>query len=149
MKEIVGNLWRYWRKPGYVICITTNGMVRKDGHLVMGRGNALEAMQRMPGIALALGSAVQRGGNKIYSFDKGRRGPRVLTFPTKHKFYEKSDLKLIRQSALRLCEIAKKHPNVKFILPRPGCGNGGLKWPTVKPVISMLPDNVSIISLQK
>lgn len=149
MKEFVGNMWRYYKKPGFVVLITTNGTVRNDGHLVMGAGCALEAMQRISGLAKGLGTAVKKSGNKMFSFGAGKNGPRLLTFPVKHNWYEKADLKLIRLSASKLNHMARRYPELKFVLPRPGCGNGGLKWETVKPLLKDLPENVLVISRPK
>jgi hypothetical protein len=145
MRLIVGDLWHYYKKPRIVVCVTTNGTVRKDGHLVMGRGCALEAMQRIPGLALGLGQAILKSGNKIYPYREGR-SIRLMTFPVKHQWYEDADLNLIRRSALQLKKIAEQNPEVRFLLPRPGCGNGRLSWTQVKPLLVDLPNNVLVIS---
>lgn len=141
MKEINGNLWRYYNAPFHVICITTNGFVKKDGTAVMGRGCALEARSYIPGIAKLLGAHIQTNGNMA-----GYLLPNVIAFPVKHVWYEKADLELIRGSAHWLGHIAAKHPEFSFILPRPGCGNGQLQYCDVKPVlVDLLPDNVYVI----
>ena len=48
MKEIVGDIWDYCGKTGYMIGITTNGEIRKDGKAVMGKVIALQAKERFP-----------------------------------------------------------------------------------------------------
>jgi hypothetical protein len=150
MREIVGNLWAYWGKPNYVILITTNAIVRKDVHLVMGRGCAREAMQRILGLAEYLGRGVLKNGNKMQMYREGKSKV-LMTFPTKNAWWEKADLKLIAKSAVRLKEVAEKNPHKTFVLPRPGCGNGGLKWADVKNLVQIqqLPNNVLIISREK
>ncbi len=46
MIEEFGDIWEI---PGDARVITTNGVVRKDGACVMGRGVALQAKMRYPG----------------------------------------------------------------------------------------------------
>lgn len=144
MREITGNLWDYYGKPGFVVCITTNGTVKKNGEAVMGRGCAFEATHRIPGIAKTLGGLIQSYGNVV--LEHLTRMEDVISFPVKHNWWEQADLKLIEHSAGRLWVLADGEPEKTFILPRPGCGNGRLTWEQVKPAIEFLPDNVWIIS---
>lgn len=141
MKELTGNLWRYYNAPQHIICITTNGFVKKDGTAVMGRGCANEARFRIPGIATELGKRIRAEGNKpcwLYH--------NVISFPVKHAWYEPADLALIRTSARWLGAAARAHQEFSFILPRPGCGNGKLSYCDVKPIlVDLLPDNVYVI----
>ena len=58
------DIWSYWGVAD-ALCITTNGSVKANGELVMGRGIALEAAQRFPGMAFHLGRQVREGGNKV------------------------------------------------------------------------------------
>ena len=144
MEEITGDLWRYYGMRNYVVCITTNCNVKIGGRAVMGKGVALQARQRIPNIDKELGYWIQHRGSELRFLDGGR----VLAFPTKYNWWDKSDLELIRYSASNLSAIANDpaHAGTIYILPRPGCANGGLKWEDVKPVISHLPDNVRIIT---
>jgi hypothetical protein len=80
----------------------------------------------------------------------------IISFPTKHHWRENSNIYLIKKSAEELealiryrIQIKLWDENVTILLPRPGCGNGGLNWSYVKPVIApILSDNVTIISKQ-
>lgn len=155
MIEVFDNLWTYIEKnPVDFICVTTNGYIKSDGSLVMGRGIAREVKSLFPGIEHTLGDRVRKSGNCVHVFynverPTGRKKKfyNLVSFPTKHEDWrENSDLDLIRLSALELEEIAKTLPTRTFLLPRPGCGNGGLDWKDVKPVIDFLPNNVFIIS---
>lgn len=141
MKEIKGELWDYYDKPDHVICITTNGIVKKTGECVMGRGCAFEATRKVPGIAKVLGQHIKSHGNVPAFLVRN-----ILSFPVKHHWIEEADLQLIEKSAMWLDAFAELHPMTTFILPRPGCGNGRLTWEIVKPVIEFLPDNVWVIS---
>jgi hypothetical protein len=105
---------------------------------------ALQATQHIPGIELELGAKLKACGDKapMLSLDCGR----ALSFQTKIEWRGLSWFWLIEMSAKKLDKIAKEKKDVTFILPRPGCSNGGLKWEEVKPIISFLPDNVWVIS---
>ncbi len=142
MVEVKGNLWTY---PANARVITTNGTVKKDGSCVMGRGCALEAKTKFPGIDKELGKLIKLHGNhvRILIWDH----PNIWSFPVKHNWWEKADLELIRRSAKELVNIADVGNYTKVVLPRPGCGNGGLKWEDVKPVIEpILDDRFHVIS---
>lgn len=146
MREIVGNLWDYYRE-GFILCITTNGSLKKNGEAVMGRGCAAQAKHRFSGLPGLLGERIRRWGNILGSIGETR----LTAFPTKNRWQDKSEIALIFQSAIALARLARHFPTTTYVLPRPGCGNGGLDWETqVKPVIqNLLPDNVWIISKEK
>lgn len=158
MKEIKGNIWDFHEK-GCWICVTTNGVVNEDGEAVMGRGIALEAKKRFPGLPHDLGMAITSKGNKLYSWPKCR----LVTFPTKHHWMDMSDLCLIEKSCQELvswvdavCSFltsALKIPMVtesaKIYLPRPGCGNGGLYWNDVKPILEKYLDDRFVVVNRK
>jgi len=149
MIEITGNLWDYWQKPDMIVCITTNGVVttstvddRVVRSLVMGRGNAAEAKQRIPALPHILGNHVNHYGN-VPAFISSYR---ICSFPAKEDWRAKSSLPLIEKSAEELLHLTEIYPRYVWVLPRPGCGYGGLKWEKVKPVIDFLPENVWVIS---
>lgn len=149
MKEIIGELWDYKLEDGYVKCITTNGTIKKNGRGVMGRGCALEAKRRCEAqgfdVSKRLAECVKTRGNVVSWLNTG-----LLSFPTKYNWWENSDLELIKQSAEQLAIIANNFRDKWYVLPRPGCGNGKLKWEDVKPVIeNILPDNVLVITHTK
>src|SRR5258708_25926959 len=113
MKEIFGDLWQFFGKTNHVICITTNGVIKKDGPGVMGRGCANEARFRVPGITKNLGDHIRANGNHV-----GYIGPNVLAFPVKHAWYEPADPALISRSTDELKSHAETHPQAIYILPR-------------------------------
>ena len=133
------DLWEYpadWR------AITTNGSINSKGLAVMGRGCALEAKKRFPGLQGSLAYNLKLGGNHIFMFPEYK----IITFPVKHQWFEKADINLITRSAEEL-RSNWEDPWI-IAMPRPGCGNGGLSWADVRPVIvDILPDNVTILSL--
>ncbi len=143
MKLIHGNLWEYANDPKYILCITTNGFVKKNGEAVMGRGCAKEAAQRYPKLPKELGYSIKTFGNEIAWFFHDTQ--ELISFPVKHNWWEKADLDLIKKSTEDLYGITTCFPKDTFILPKPGCGNGQLKWEEVEPILKVLPDSVWII----
>lgn len=136
-----------WTESADARCITTNGFVKKNGHLVMGAGTAAQAQVRYPDLPKYWGALVQLQGNHVF-FDILSDDQLLFTFPVKHNWFETADLKLIERSSHELMEHLDKRPFLKkVLLPLPGCGNGQLSWSDVKPVIApILDDRVWAIS---
>lgn len=60
----------------------------------------------------------------------------IINFPTKNHWKERSRLEYIINGLDDLVEVIKKY-NIKSIaIPPLGCGNGGLNWNDVKPLIT-------------
>jgi len=141
MLEVTGNLWDFWEKGEWIV-ITVNGTIKKDGSCVMGRGVAKEAALRFPKLPLELGKGLREHENISMVFGQYQ----VITFPVKHNWWERADLELIKESAEILANLFPTKDNTKVYMVRPGCGNGGLKWEDVKPVIAeLLGDNFIIV----
>lgn len=135
-----------WSVTDGAICITTNGTVKKNGRGVMGRGCALEAVDKYQDIDVELGNNIIKYGN-IVTFLKNW-DIQILSFPVKHNWWEIADIELIKRSCKQLVDLMQKFSITKVYLPRPGCGNGKLDWEKdVKPAIKdLLPDSVIIVS---
>lgn len=141
MREIKGDLWDVAEAlQADAVVITTNGFVKKNGEAVMGRGVALEAKQRWGDLPRLLGASIRKFGNKLHAFTlelPNGTSQTIITFPVKTNWWEKADPELIYHSALNL-KVWAEHLsyNIKcIVLPRPGCGNGGLEWERVKPIL--------------
>lgn len=146
MKEITGNLWDL---PADIICITTNGTIKANGRGVMGRGCAKEALTKFPTIDKCLGDSLKSRGNHVqWIYGSNTTSSKVIfAFPVKHNWWEEADLELIKRSAMELMKILNTTGIKSVLLPRPGCGNGKLKWEDVKPVIEpILDDRVTIVT---
>lgn len=147
MRDVVGDLWGY---PADARCITTNGTVKRNGEAVLGRGCAAEAARRYPGLAQEIGTWLVTYGNQVMVSEVVARTDRswLVTFPVKHHWREKADLKLIEQSAWMLVEVANLDKAWKtIVIPRPGCGNGGLSWADVRSkLVHILDDRFHVIT---
>lgn len=144
MIEAKANIWSYIG-IAHVVCITTNGDVNKAGLAVMGRGVAAQAKTRYgaggrEGIAAILGRFLHKNGNHVRPVWTDQ-GTRIVTFPVKHHWHEKADLELIARSAEQLVAFVNAEKVEAIVLPRPGCGNGGLKWEAVQPVLAPILDD--------
>jgi hypothetical protein len=147
MNLIEGELWVKPDYPGMII-VTTNSTLRRDGSLVMGRGAALEATQRIPGIALECGECIRFSGNE-YGFLKvrypmlGRIGFGI--FQTKHFWGDPAELSIIQHAVNELGPYVQSHADWQFRMNFPGIGNGRLKFLDVLPLLQSLPDNVTTV----
>lgn len=140
---VTGDIWDA-HKDSWV-CITTNGMLKQDGTAVMGAGIAKEAADRFPDLPRRLGENISKYGNRLFIY----RDIRIITFPTKHDWKDKSDLELIRKSCRELMEVAHKFGIERISLPKPGCSNGGLSWDDVRPAIEPILDASIVFIVDK
>lgn len=134
--------------PHAAACVTTNGIVKRNGYAVMGAGIAKEADQRFA-CSGKLGRLLTKSGNHVYDLceAQGNGGSfRLISFPTKHHWKDNSDMTLIRQSAEELSALCDQMGIQTCYLTPPGCGCGRLNWTTqVEPVLSSLLDDRFII----
>jgi hypothetical protein len=143
MIEIVGNMWKI---DCDAICVTTNGIIKKDGTAVMGAGVAHQAKIRYPSLPRELATALRLTGNHVYHIPQSDC-TNIITFPTKHNWKDDSDIALIEQSCKELVVLTDKSRWNKIVLTRPGCANGKLDWSIVKPILEKhLDDRFIIIS---
>lgn len=143
MIEVQADLWSL--VPADATVITTNGTIKSNGACVMGRGCAKEARDRFPGIDKILGKAIAENGNAVNPL--GRFGDyNIVAFPVKHNWSEEADINLIQQSVKELVLYADLFSMNSIILPRPGCGNGHLKWEDVRPLLAPLDDRFIVVS---
>lgn len=150
MIEFKTDLWEYTSPSNKVIrCITTNGFVKDNGLAVMGRGTARQAANKFKNLPRDLGTWIRQNGNIPHVFECLSTYTltvfTILTFPVKHNWWEEASLELIAESTEILRAMALKTPDVIYLLPKPGCGNGLLNWDQVKPIMLRLPDNVLVI----
>ena len=125
--------------------VTTNGVIRKNGDAVLGKGQALEAKKLFPGMEQQLGEYLRKYGNRAFYMGARQVGDHltsVVTFPTKHHYRDNSDLDLIMRSAIQLKEIVIKFQLSKVYLPPVGCGLGRLDYLNqVRPILHKILDD--------
>ncbi len=141
MLERVGNIWDYSNQG--VIVITTNGSLTRDGRAIFGRGVARQAVARFHGLAEKLGILLAERGNHVYDLGNG-----IVTFPVEETPWSLPDLRIIRRSAQELRALVDHRKWGIILVPRPGCGGGGLAWKDVQPLLEpWLDDRFIVISL--
>lgn len=141
MLEAVGDIWEYAETA--VIAITTNGSLTRDGRAIFGRGVARQAGARHPGLAEKVGELVARMGNHVCVAGYG-----IVTFPVEETPWSLPDLRLIARSAAELRAVADRSGWDQIVVPRPGCGGGGLAWRDVKPLLEPCFDQRFIVIKQ-
>lgn len=116
---------------------------------VMGKGIALQFKNKWPENFKAYAAACKAGDvrlGKMFIFDSGAlvRPHYIINFPTKQHWRGKSELQSIRLGLDDLVAQVRRLGIRSLAMPPLGCGNGGLDWCEVKPMIeqafSILPD---------
>lgn len=128
------------------ICVTTNGIIKANGHAVMGRGIALQA-NNLYHVSSTLANHLKVHGNVPGNLGVFN-GVYILSFPTKNDWRDDSDIELIKNSAHLLVDMADRLHLKTIYLPKPGCANGRLNWEDVKPVIEAILDDRFVVVIQ-
>lgn len=155
------------------ICITTNGYIKKDGLAAVGAGVAQEMNELSGGdFAKELAIGLKLNGNETqtlwHDIDSDTW---IVAFPTKptslsfdkdssvvrhmrgkYKYgdfvpgcFSMSTLAIIERSCKELVAIMDIMQWKQIALTRPGCGNGGLLWEEVEPILKRHFDDRFII----
>ncbi len=128
MLEAIGDIWEY--AGSAVIAFTVSGSVTRDGRAVLGRGVARQAAARSPGLAEKLGRMIAAGGNHVHDLADG-----LVSFPVEETAWSLPDPAIISRSAAELRTRADEAGWPAVVVPRPGCGGGGLSWKQVRPLL--------------
>ena len=127
------------------MAITTNGAVNKVGRAIMLRGCARQARDRFPELLKTLGTLIRHHGNHVFDL-----GHQIVSFPVETDPYQVPDMRLIEQSCRELVELADYKGWQKIVVPRPGCGGGGLEWSDVRtPLARYFDERFHIITLEE
>ncbi|MEO3777206.1 macro domain-containing protein [Micromonospora sp. B11E3] len=107
---------------------------------VMGKGIALQFKRAYPANYAAYRAAcaakeVRLG--EMFVFDSARLGPRryVINFPTKGHWRAASKLRDIETGLTDLVRVVRERGIPSVAVPALGCGNGGLDWEHIRPLI--------------
>lgn len=145
MNIIYRDAWKlYDESDNNILCITTNGFIKRNGANVMGAGIAKQAKERFKNIDFNFGNLIKKNGHIVQPI-----GDRLLSFPVKDFWYNSAKLDIIIESLKQLRAIALFNPDKLFILPKPGCGNGKLKWCDIEDDIKKyIVDNIIIVDFK-
>lgn len=107
---------------------------------IMGKGIALMFKERFPQNFEAYAQACENKqvliGKMFVSENKDFFGPRwIINFPTKTNWRVNTKLKWIEEGLQDLTEVIKEKNIHSIAIPPLGCGNGGLNWSDVRPLI--------------
>jgi O-acetyl-ADP-ribose deacetylase (regulator of RNase III) len=107
---------------------------------VMGKGIALQFKRAFPANFRAYRAACARGEvqlGRVWAFDTGVIGARryILNFPTKRHWRSDSRLADIATGLNSLVAVVDELGITSVAIPALGCGNGGLAWSEVRPLI--------------
>jgi len=128
MLEVTGDIWAY--ADSAVIVMTTNGSLTPSWRAVPGCGVTGQAVDRYPWLAAKLGMLIQMHGNHVFDL-----GSSLASFPVEETAWSQPDLRIIARSAEELRLVADAAGWQRVIVPRPGCGGGGLLWKEVRPLL--------------
>lgn len=107
---------------------------------VMGKGIALQFRQAFPDNYDAYRRACKQGRVKpgsmlLYRSNKLTPPRFIINFPTKRHWRGKANLDDIRLGLKALVDVIKHYDIKSISIPALGCGNGGLAWGEVRPLI--------------
>ncbi len=108
---------------------------------IMGKGIALQFKTAFPANFSAYEKACARGEvvtGQMFVFDRGTMVPPryIINFPTKKHWKAKSRIEDIESGLADLVEQIRTRGITSIALPPLGCGNGGLNWADVQPLIA-------------
>lgn len=120
---------------------------------VMGKGIALAIKDTYPEVFRAYAAACQRGevqiGRMLVSENTGTAGPRwIIHFPTKRHWRHPSRLEWIRAGLEDLRRTIEAMGIRSIAIPPLGCGQGGLNWEDVRPLIEAALGDLAAVDVQ-
>lgn len=102
----------------------------------MPRGCARQARDRFPEVARQLGELILDGGNHVYELEHD-----LVSFPVENSPFEIPGLGLIERSCSELGTLVEARGWPQVVVPRPGCGSGGLQWHEIRPILERFFDD--------
>lgn len=107
---------------------------------VMGKGIALQFKNKWPANFTAYAAACNAGQvrpGRMFVFDSGAlvKPSFIVNFPTKDHWRGSSRIEFIREGLVDLVAQIKRLGIRSIAVPPLGCGNGGLDWADVRPLI--------------
>lgn len=107
---------------------------------VMGKGMALQFKESFPGASKQYVDAAKRGevsvGRVLVTRSGSLSGPQwIIHFPTKRHWRHPSKLEWVQEGLVDLRRVIAELGVTSIAIPPLGCGNGGLEWADVRPLI--------------
>lgn len=120
---------------------------------VMGKGVALQVKRRFPEASKTYVKVAKAGelhpGDVLATRDSTDGEPRwVLHFATKGDWRKPSQLEWIRSGLKRLADLVRELEIRSIAIPPVGCGNGGLDWNIVRPLVVEAMEAVSEVRVE-
>ena len=105
---------------------------------VMGKGLALQFKRAFPEVFAAY-QRVCRSGDLVtgcvHIVHRATQPRIIVNFPTKRRWRDPSKLEYVRSGLRDLVARVRELDISSIAIPMLGCGNGGLEWSLVRPVI--------------
>lgn len=148
MKTVRGNVWDF----PHTVCIPTNVGWKTNGENVMGRGLAAQAAAIFPRLPEYYGKFCRLHSERPYPlavFEKDDRQfvccpTKPLAYPPHLSWKSASDINVITETVGQLPALADEL-NGPILVVRFGCGNGGLRWDAVRPIMESLDDRFILV----
>jgi hypothetical protein len=137
VKAVKGNFLSAIDRGGApkLLLATGNGVLRRDGSLVMGAGSAKALAEAYPQAPKLFGEMARKVGRPegrgwyLYGLLAAQVGPDLAigVFQTKGDWREPASLALVAHSARKLAEWMEENPGWEAHVAFPGVGLGGLE----------------------
>ncbi|MHB8296425.1 MAG: type II toxin-antitoxin system antitoxin DNA ADP-ribosyl glycohydrolase DarG [Acidimicrobiales bacterium] len=120
---------------------------------VMGKGIALQFRRAYPAMFDAYAKAAKAGDIRLGRMNvwtnEALTGPRyIINFPTKRHWKARSELGDIEAGLVDLVRVVRSMGIKSIAVPPLGCGNGGLEWAQVQPLIARAFANLPEIDIR-
>ncbi len=120
---------------------------------VMGKGIALQFKERFPMNFKIYAAACKKGevqiGKMLVVKEITLNGEKlIINFPTKTEWFKKSQYSYIEDGLKDLAKVIEENNISSIAIPPLGCGNGGLKWEKVKPMMDKYLGQLSNVAIQ-
>lgn len=144
MKYIKGNLLEA-KTQALVNTVNTVG--------VMGKGIALQFKEAFPMNYKIYAAACKKQelqiGQLLVVKEQTLEGEIIIVnFPTKTEWFMKSKYEYIEEGLKELAKVIEEYKIESIAIPPLGCGNGGLKWEKVKPMIQKYLGHFTNVNIQ-